>query len=162
MNIHSLSPADRDWVARHVAEHWGAEIVVAHGALYHPAALPGFVAEADGEAAGLVTFHIAGDACEIVTLDSLRPDQGIGTALIEAVKSAAGAAGCRRLWLITTNDNLHALGFYQKRGFRLVAVHPGAVDAARMLKPEIPLIGSDGIPIRDEIELEIAPLAASK
>ena len=105
--------------------------------------------------AGLVTFHIAGDACEIVTLDSLHPGQGIGTALIEAVKAAAGAAGCRRLWLITTNDNLHALGFYQKRGFRLVAVHPGAVDDSRKLKPEIPLIGNDGIPIRDEIELEI-------
>ena len=92
---------------------------------------------------------------EVVTLDSLRPGRGIGTALIEAVKSAASAAGCRRLWLITTNDNLHALGFYQKRGFRLVAVHPGAVDAARRLKPEIPLNGNDGIPIRDEIELEI-------
>lgn len=142
-------------MARHVAEQWGAEIVAAHGTLYHPVDLPGFVAELDGKAAGLVTFHIAGGACEIVTLDSLRPDQGIGTALIEAVKAAAGAAGCRRLWLITTNDNLHALGFYQKRGFRLVAVHAGAVDAARRLKPEIPLIGNDGIPIRDEIELEI-------
>ena len=142
-------------MTRHVAEHWGAEIVVAHGTLYHPAELPGFVAELDGKAAGLVTFHIAGDACEIVTLDSLHPGQGIGTALIEAVKAAAGAAGCRRLWLITTNDNLHALGFYQKRGFRLVAVHPGAVNEARKLKPEIPLIGNDGIPIRDEIELEI-------
>ena len=142
-------------MAGHIAEHWGAESVVAHGTLYHPADLPGFVAELDGKVAGLVTFHVAGDTCEIVTLDSLRPGQGIGTALIEAVKAAASAAGCRRLWLITTNDNLHALGFYQKRGFRLVAVHPGAVDAARRLKPEIPLIGNDGIPIRDEIELEI-------
>ena len=128
LKIRPLSPADRDWVTRHVAEHWGAEIVVAHGTLYHPAELPGFVAEMDGKVAGLVTFHIAGDACEIVTLDSLSEGQGIGTALIEAVKAAADAAGCRRLWLITTNDNLHALGFYQKRGFRLVAVHPGAVN----------------------------------
>jgi GNAT superfamily N-acetyltransferase len=155
LKIRPLSPADRDWVKRHIAEHWGAEIVVAHGTIYHPAALPGFVAELDGKMTGLVTFQINGDACEIVTLDSLHPGRGIGTALIEEVKAAAGAAGCRRLWLITTNDNLHALGFYQKRGFRLVAVHPGAVDAARKLKPEIPLIGNDGIPIRDEIELEI-------
>jgi DNA-3-methyladenine glycosylase I len=155
MKIRSLTSADREWVARHVAEHWGAEIVAVHGTLYHSAELPGFVVELAGESAGLVTFHIAGDACEIVTLDSLRPCQGIGTALIEAVKTTASAAGCRRLWLITTNDNLHALRFYQKRGFRLVAVHPGAVDAARKLKPEIPPIGNDGIPIRDEIELEI-------
>ena len=155
MTIRALSRADRDWVTRHIAEQWGAEIVVAHGTLYRPADLPGFVAEIDGVVAGLVTFHIAGDACEIVTLDSLSERQGIGTALIEAVKVAAGAAGCRRLWLITTNDNLHALGFYQKRGFRLVVVHPGAVNATRRLKLEIPLIGSNGIPIRDEIELEI-------
>jgi ribosomal protein S18 acetylase RimI-like enzyme len=155
LKIRPLSPADRDWVAGHIVEHWGAETVVTHGALYRPAALPGFVAELDGKTVGLVTFHIAGDACEIVTLDSLRPDQGIGTALIEAVKAAADAAGCRRLWLITTNDNLHALSFYQKRGFRLAAVHPGAVNESRKLKPEIPLIGNDGIPIRDEIELEI-------
>ena len=160
LKIRPLSPADRDWVAGHSVEHWGAETVVAHGALYRPAELPGFVAEMDGNAAGLVTFHVASDACEIITLDSLSEGRGIGTALIEAVRAAADAAGCWRLWLITTNDNLHALGFYQKRGFRLVALHPGAVDAARMLKPEIPLLGNDGIPIRDEIELEIAPLAA--
>ena len=59
LKIRPLSPADRDWVTRHVAEHWGAEIVVAHGTLYRPAELPGFVAEMDGKAAGLVTFHIA-------------------------------------------------------------------------------------------------------
>jgi GNAT superfamily N-acetyltransferase len=155
MKICPLFPTDRDWVARHVAEHWGAEIVVAHGTLYYPAALAGFVAEVDGKVAGLVTFHIEGDACGIVTLDSQIEGKGVGTALVEVVKAAASAAGCLRLWLITTNDNLHALGFYQKRGFRLVAVHPGAVNAARKLKPEIPLIGNDGIPIRDEIELEI-------
>ena len=89
MKIRPLFPADRDWVARHVAEYWGAEIVVAHGTLYHPAALPGFVAEVDGVVAGLVTFRIEGDACEIVTLDSLNEGKGVGTALIEAVKAAA-------------------------------------------------------------------------
>ncbi len=76
--------------------------------------------------------------------------------LIEAVKQAAVSAGCRRLWLITTNDNLHALRFYQKRGFRLVAVYPNALEESRRLKPEIPLVGLDGIPLRDELELELA------
>jgi ribosomal protein S18 acetylase RimI-like enzyme len=158
VSIRPLTAADELWVTNFIKEHWGAEIVVAHGTLYHAAELPGYVALQDDEVAGLITCHIEGDTCEIVTLDSLRPGLGVGTALIEAVKAAACAAGCRRLWLITTNDNLHALGFYQKRGFRLVAVRPGAVDEARKLKPEIPLVGDDGIPIRDEIELEIAPL----
>ena len=154
--IRPLTPADRGWVARFVAEQWGSEVVVAHGVRYHPAQLPGLLAVQAGERIGLITYHIAGDGCEIVTLDSLRPNLGIGTALIEAVTGAARAAGGRRLWLITTNDNLDALRFYQRRGFELVAVHRGAMAAARHLKPEIPLVGAHGIPIRDELELEMA------
>jgi ribosomal protein S18 acetylase RimI-like enzyme len=80
---------------------------------------------------------------------------GVGTALLDAVKNAAGWAGCKRLWLVTTNDNTHALRFYQKRGFHIAAVHRNALLRSRELKPEIPLAGMDGIPIRDEIELEI-------
>ena len=144
-----------------MVEHWGDEIVVAHGAIYRPAELPGFIADRDGEIVGLATYHIANEACEIVTLDSLQEGLGIGAALIEAVHDVAVRSGCRRLWLITTNDNTRALRFYQKRGFRLVAVRPGAIDAARRIKPGIPQIGNDGIPIRDELELEISPLKAA-
>jgi GNAT superfamily N-acetyltransferase len=154
--LRPLGAADAAGVARHVAEQWGSEIAVAHGATYRPAELPGFVAEADGEALGLLTYHIDGDACEIVSLDSQRAGQGIGTALIVAAKDAAWQAGCRRLWLITTNDNTCALRFYQKRGFLLAALHRDAVAASRAIKPEIPVFGNDGIPIRDEIELEMS------
>lgn len=152
--LRPLQPEDAAWVAQHIAAEWGAEIVVAHGAVYRPAGLPGFVAEAAGAPVGLLTYHLAGDACEIVTLDSARPGRGIGTALLVAAEEDARRAGCRRLWLITTNDNTHALRFYQKRGFVLAALHRDAVAASRALKPEIPLVGNDGIPIRDEIELE--------
>lgn len=79
--------------------------------------------------------------------------------LLDALLEAARRGGCRRLWLITTNDNLNALRFYQRRGWRLVAVHAGAVDEARKVKPQISVIGEDGIPIHDEIELEF-PIAA--
>ncbi len=154
--IRPLAPDDQGWVARFVAERWGTETVIVHGAVYRPQQLPGFLALEQGETVGLVTCHVAGASCEIVTLDSLRPNLGIGAALIQAVKMVACAAGCRRLWLTTTNDNLDALRFYQKRGFELVAMHRGAVAAARKLKPEIPLTGDHGIPIRDEIELEMA------
>jgi ribosomal protein S18 acetylase RimI-like enzyme len=153
--LRPLGAADSAWVARHIAEQWGSEIVVAHGAIYRPAELPGFVAQAEGEVVGLLTYRVEGDACEIVTLDSQREGWGIGAALIEAVKASARQAGCRRLWLITTNDNTHALRFYQKRGFVLAALHRDAVAASRAIKPEIPLFGLDGIPIRDEIELEM-------
>jgi len=153
--IKTLRDADREWVRTFVIAHWGSEIVVGHGEVYRPHMLPGFAAWDGAACAGLLTYQITGDACEIVTIDSVREGAGVGSALIVAVAQAAQAAGCARLWLITTNDNMRALRFYQRRGFRIVAVHPGAVDRARAIKPGIPLLGFHGIPLRDEIELEV-------
>ncbi len=153
--IQPLTSADCGWVADFTTRQWGAEIVVSRGVVYRPHKLPGFVARRGSEIVGLITFRIDGSACEIVTLNSLQPDQGIGTALIDAVRTFARQAGCQRLFLVTTNDNTHALRFYQKRGFVLAALYRNAAESARTLKPEIPLIGNDGIPLRDEIELEM-------
>jgi GNAT superfamily N-acetyltransferase len=154
--IRPLNAQDRVRVADFIAERWHSDSVVVHGTIYRPARLPGFVAVLDREWVGLVTYQIVARECEIVSLDSLQVGIGIGTALLGAVEQAARRAKCRRIWLITTNDNLTALRFYQKRGFSLVAVHRRAVEQARMLKPEIPAIGQEGIPIRDEIELELS------
>jgi ribosomal protein S18 acetylase RimI-like enzyme len=156
MVVRRLAATDRPWIEELVSDRWGAPTVAVHGTIFEPAQLPGFVALEDGEPAGLVTYSVDADACEIVTIDSLREGRGIGSALLEAVTEAARAAGCRRLWLITTNDNLPALRFYQKRGFVLAALYRDAVAEARRLKPEIPPRGLDGIPIRDELELELA------
>ncbi|MDX1664381.1 MAG: TIGR03618 family F420-dependent PPOX class oxidoreductase [Candidatus Promineifilaceae bacterium] len=161
--LRPLGPQDEEWVMQYVAYHWGDEQVVAHGQVYLPHTLPGFVAEGasdqeggSGEPLGLVTYRVEGDACEIVTLNSDLPGQGIGSALVRAVKEEARDRGCQRLWLVTTNDNLDALRFYQKEGFQTVAVHQDAVTRARQLKPAIPLVGEDGIPLRDEIELALS------
>jgi len=152
--IRPVDSDDGDWVAKFIVERWGAEFVVAHNEVFHCRDLPGFVAIDGEEKVGLVTYKIAGGDCEIVSLDSLRPCAGIGTGLVDAVKAAAIESGCRRLWLVTTNDNMNALRFYQKRGFTLVKVNRNTLEFARKLKP-IPLIGNDDIPIRDEIELEM-------
>ncbi len=153
--IHPLTLADREWVSEFMLEHWGSNKVVSRGVVYYPQDLPGYVAMDDSEKVGLITYNITGTSCEIVTINSIRPSSGVGTALIEAVKDTAIKSGCKRLWLITTNDNLNALRFYQKRGFVLVAVHRNALELSRKLKKGIPLIGNDGIPLRDEIELEM-------
>lgn len=153
--IRPLNPLDRDQISQWMTEHWGADLAVVHDTSYKPSALPGFIAFDDDKWLGCITYHMDGDQCEIVTLDSFCPSIGVGTALLQAVNQAASEAKCRRLWLITTNDNLNALGFYQKRGFVLVAVHRQAVEKARKRKPEIPAIGAGGIPLRDEIELEM-------
>ncbi len=136
-------------------EHWGDEFIVAHGEVYHPEGLEGLVALDGSQWVGLVTYKILGGECEIVSLDSLREGEGIGTSLIEQVVQEARQAACARVFLITTNDNLEALGFYQKRGFELVRVNRGAVNRSRKIKPTIPLIGMHGIPLRDELELEM-------
>jgi len=128
-------------------------VMVTRGKMHQADELPGFIAVHEGKPAGLVTYHINGNECEIVSMNSLVERTGIGSALIDAVKDVAAKAGCKRLWLITSNDNTAALRFYQKRGFSLVAVYRNAVEQSRKLKPEIPLIGNDGIPLRDEIEL---------
>ena len=153
--IRPVERTDRNWIAQFLDKHWGSTRIVTRGQVYLGHLLDGFIAEQDGKPVGLITYRIDGDACEVVTINSLAQGQGIGTALLETVKQVALEAGCRRLWLIVTNDNLPALRFYQKRGFHLAAVYPNALEASRRLKPEIPLFGLDGIPLRDEIELEL-------
>jgi protein associated with RNAse G/E len=153
-------PLDDRWRAEARAlwsERWGSTRVVSRGRLHDLDALPGFVALEDGAFAGVATYRVDGDACEVVSLDALREGSGAGRALLDAVAASARAAGCRRLWLVTTNDNTAAMRFYQRRGWRLAALHRGAVDAARALKPELPEQGADGIAIRDEVEFEIEP-----
>lgn len=153
--VRSVQGGDREWISQLIAERWGSEIVVVHNTIYTPANLPGILAVQQGRNVGLITYTIKGNECEIVTLDSLSPSIGIGTSLIDEVTKVARDANCRRTWLITTNDNLDALRFYQRRGFSLVTVHKNAVEMAREIKPEIPILGQNGIPIRDEIELEM-------
>ena len=152
--IRPVADADREQAEQIITERWGAPVVAVHDTLYRPAQLPGFLAKAGERILGLLTYRIETNACEIVSLDALQPRTGIGTTLVEAAARAARNAKCRRLWLVTTNDNLDALRFYMRRGFRLAAVHPGAVDRARLMKPSIPEVGDFGIPIHDELELE--------
>ncbi len=151
VRVRALTDADRAWVAGIARELWGSAVVVAHGEVFEPAELSGFVAEDDGERVGLLTYHADGDVCEVVTIDAFEPRRGVGTALM----GAALSLGHRRVRLITTNDNAPAQRFYERLGFRLVAVSEGELERSRRLKPEIPLVGVGGVPIRDELEYEL-------
>jgi ribosomal protein S18 acetylase RimI-like enzyme len=153
--IRPISPNDNQWISQLMVERWGSEIVVVHNKVYKPADLPGLIAVEQNNRIGLITYQIEEDECEIVTLDSLKPSLGVGKGLIDEVCKIAKVAGCRRVWVITMNDNIEALRFYQKRGFTLVAIHRNAVNRAREMKPQIAKVGNHGIPIQDEIELEM-------
>ncbi|MHB8574785.1 MAG: GNAT family N-acetyltransferase [Dehalococcoidia bacterium] len=153
--VRRVDDDDRDWVDEHVRRWWGGPFIASKEHMHRPSRLDGFLAEANGKPAGLVTMYIEGDACEVVTLNSFEPGSGAGVALMRAAESYAREYGCLRLWLMTTNDNTHALRFYQRYGMHIAAVHVGVINDQRRLKPAIPHTGHDGIPIRDEIELAL-------
>ena len=138
-----------------VAELWGSELVAVHGNVLRPAEFPGFIAERSRRVVGLLTYQLVGDFLEIVTLNAIERRAGIGTRLIEAAAGTARRFRCREIRLTTTNDNVDALRFYQRRGFRLAELRPGAVDRSRLEKPEIPRVGEYGIPLHDEIDLSL-------
>lgn len=146
---------ERAWLVRQAVDLWGPPGVVSRGRMHDPAELEAVVCEEAGEPLGVATFEIRDRECELITLDAFRQGEGVGSALLESVVDRAAHEQCRRLWLITTNDNLRALRFYQRRGLRLAAVYPGAVEESRRVKPSIRLVGEYGIPIRDELELEL-------
>lgn len=164
--VRAATDADREWMLE-VIRGWGADFSVSRGRIVYAAELPAFIAEAEhelnqtrrgpssGNRIGLLTYEIIGDQCEVVTLDAFTQFAGVGTALLQHAVDAVRAAGCRRIWLITTNDNVDAIRFYQRRGFTIAAVHVNAIAHSRRLKPTIPLIGNYGIPIRDEVEFEM-------
>ena len=128
--------------------------VVAHGERMDPSSMDGVVAIHDGRMVGHAAYRIAGDSCELVAIAASPRSTGIGSRLLDSVIQAAKASGAGEVWLTTTNDNLDALRFYQRRGFRLRTIRPGAVDEARReLKPSLPHVGSYGIPMRDELHL---------
>lgn len=157
ISVRPIAPTDLAWVREELCRNWGGSRITSLRVWHEADHLPGFIAMRGGQAVGLATHTPAerGRGLEVITLSSLIDSAGIGTRLLEACVVAAERAGCRRVCLTTTNDNLGAIGFYQKRGWSMVAVHRGAMDRAREGSPTIPRIGMNGIPLRDEIEFEL-------
>ncbi|MFI5732577.1 GNAT family N-acetyltransferase [Kribbella sp. NPDC051587] len=154
IDVRPIGPDDRRAVAQFLTLN-GGTTVIGHGVTYDATALPGLIVERVGEIDGLLTYDVQGDDFEVVTLHAAERRTGVGTALLSAAIELARKAGAKRLWLITTNDNVDALRFYQRRGLRIIGVAPGAVDESRKVKPTIPETGDYGIPPRDELTLEL-------
>lgn len=151
--VRNIRDTDRPWMGNVMKSAWGSEMVVA-SKLFNTLVLPGFIAEREGKPVGVLTYDLAHGKCEIVSLNSIVEGKGVGTALVEKMKEIAKEKQCAKVWLVTSNDNIDALKFYQKRGFRITKIYPNAIDKARKLKPGIPLVGDYGIPMKDAIELE--------
>lgn len=154
VSVRSLNENDIEWITKFIKEEWGSDRIVTRGKIYKIKKLPKFIALKKKKKTGLLTYNIYNNECEIITLNSFEKKIGVGTILIKEVENLALSKKCDRLWVITTNDNTDALCFYQKKGFKICAIHIDSIKESRKLKPELPLIGLNNIEICDEIELE--------
>ena len=155
MELVKINQENRDRIDDFIIHQWFTMQMVVHGESIDLGKAEGWYACEDNEIIGLITYRITRNEMEILSLDSLIENKGTGTALLNQTISEARNVGLERVRLITTNDNLHALRYYQKRGFDMIRFYHNALDDARKIKPEIPLTGMDGIPLKHEIELEL-------
>jgi len=154
-DITEIKTADSPLIASFITDRWSSPMSVSRGRIFNTADLLGYILKRDKEVIGLVTYKIDRDDCEIITLDSKLTNQGLASQLIAKVIEKARINRCKRVWLITTNDNTNAIRFYQKRGFEWIGFYKDSMDDSRKLKPEIPKIGNDDIPIKHELEFEL-------
>lgn len=152
MQISLLSDDDRTWVKERTELLFGGDFVVSRNEVHDPHKLPGFIAKLGRDRIGVATFNIIGDECELVTIDSLSQFCGIGSMLLEKIEETAVGLGCKSMWAITSNDNLDAQRFFQRRGFVLSKVRVAGMTRIRLLKPNVPRVGYYEIPVRDEFE----------
>jgi ribosomal protein S18 acetylase RimI-like enzyme len=157
IRVREALPDERAAIDALHEREWGGPYVVAHDTRYDLRSLPTLVGvdEADGAVVGALVWRADDDGLEVVSIAAATPGRGVGRALLSAAVDLARERGLRRIWLITTNDNLRALRFYQLNALRIVAVDPGAVDRARAIKPTIPTVATNGIPLHDELTLEL-------
>lgn len=155
MEISPINEENRRQVKEFFQISWGSAEMVLSSGVYDCSTLNGFIIFNDyKDIIGLITYVMRENELEIISLDSIEEGKGIGTLLLKRTEEVAIQSKSEKVTVITTNDNLHALKFYQKRGYYLSEILVQVVDKARQLKPGIPLIGHNGIPIRDELVLE--------
>ena len=146
---------DRAFLDELLRLRWSGGALMLRGKIVHPKDVEALAAYHDGRLAGVATWRLEGPVMYLATLNNITEQRGVGMALLDAMLKLGREKGSALLRVIVTNDNLNALGFYQRRGFRIIAVYPGAIDTIRALMPAIPYIGQNRIQMRDEIELEI-------
>jgi ribosomal protein S18 acetylase RimI-like enzyme len=137
VQVRDVDDVDRPWLRELVASMWGLPVVTSVRAYEDPERLDGVIAEVDGEPVGAVTFHVDGPEWEVVTVNAMRSGVGAGRAMLEGLRRRAEAAGASRVWLITTDTNDGAIGFYEHLGMRRVRLHRRFIDVVRAAKPDV-------------------------
>ena len=154
MDFVKIDSENRQAVTDFISRQWLSTEMVLRGQVIDMTAVDGIAAFLEGQIVGLITWRPLGNALEILSLDSLLEGKGTGTRLVEKAVEFARKEGLGKVLVITTNDNLKAIGFYQKRGFDFARIYRNALDISRKIKPQIPMTGENGIPLKHEIEFE--------
>ena len=150
-----ISTSDRTLVDEFIRQQWYTTTMIIRGKEIDMTQTEGFYVKEQEDIIGLITYFVSDDVLEVISLNSLRENQGIGTKLVDAVIREAKDRKLKKILVVTTNDNINAIKFYQKRGFDMARLYHNALDISRKIKPEIPLIGDHSIPLRHEIEFEL-------
>lgn len=156
MECKRINSQNRNFINAFIKQHWYTTTMIIRGREIDMTKAEGFYFSEEKNIIGLITYIVYNGILEITSLDSLQENRGIGSKLVEAVIHEAKERKCQKIILITTNDNINAINFYQKRGFDMANLFRNALDISRKLKPEIPLIGENSIPLRHEIEFELS------
>lgn len=149
----NINNFNREKVNDFISSQWFSTDMVIRGKVVDMTSVDGIVCYDDKEIVGLITYDL-NCYCEILSLDSLIENKGIGTELIEWVINIVCNNNINKIKVITTNDNIDAIKFYQKRGFDMIKIYHNAIEESRKLKPTNPLLGNYDIPIKHEIEFQ--------
>lgn len=155
MIIRQINENDRSIINEYITHHFSSQRLVSRGVVHDSNILPGIIACSEDDPLGFILYHVDGEECQIIAAVSIVQEEGFGRTLMREMQGITRSAGCKRLWLITTNNNIAAQKFYQSLGFKLVKTHVDAITNSRFLKPEIPEKDSEGVPIKDELEYEL-------
>ncbi len=146
--------SDSEIIKELMKKHWGGEPLVIRGKKYFPSSLDGIMVLKNQQVIGFLFYEVQNKICEIIVFEVFDKFNGIGTKILDQLKEMARSKNCEKVYVMTTNDSLDALRFYQRRGFHICGIHIDSVKVSRKIKPSISEAGEYGIPLRDEIDLE--------
>jgi GNAT superfamily N-acetyltransferase len=150
-----LEPAGRELIGRLWMDFTRLPIVTMSRRYDDPGEVEAIVCrDEEGRVCGHVSFSVDGESGEIVTLEALVQGQHIGGRLIDASEEEMRRHGVRRIIVTTTNDNIRAQGFYQRRGYRLKRIELDGMKRVRAAKVDVPETGYEGLPLLDMWEFE--------
>jgi len=150
--VRQAAPEDREPSLALFRHDFGRAAIVAFGEVMTLENHPAIVAEMKGELAGALAYRLQPGAFQIIALatDPMWQRSGVASHLVGEAELLTRRHGLSRLVFATTNDNLPALYFYQRRGWTITEVAAGAM----ITRSPAAHVGFAGIPVRDEIRLE--------